>query len=110
MKRTYKISSSDQPDVTEKDGQRFRLRLFITGYSLFSQKAINNLEQMCQTELSGNYEIEVIDVLENPELAEEEKIFATPTLIKLSPEPTERLIGDLSQKDVLRSVVSSFGY
>lgn len=94
--------------MTKKDAQKFKLRLFITGYTLFSQKAINNLEQMCKAELADNYEIEVIDVLENPEIAEEEKIFATPTLIKLSPEPTERLIGDLSHQEVLKSVVSRF--
>jgi circadian clock protein KaiB len=61
--------------------------------------AVNNLRRICEQELRGQYELQVIDVLEQPELAEEEKILATPTLIKQLPPPLRRVIGDLSDKD-----------
>jgi circadian clock protein KaiB len=61
--------------------------------------AVNNLRRICEQELHGQYELQVIDVLEQPELAEEEKILATPTLIKQLPPPLRRVIGDLSDKD-----------
>jgi circadian clock protein KaiB len=60
--------------------------------------AITNLERICQQELAGQYELEIIDVLEHPQRAEDEKILATPTLIKQLPPPLRRVIGDLSDK------------
>ncbi|MBS1701076.1 MAG: circadian clock protein KaiB [Armatimonadetes bacterium] len=78
---------------------KYRLRLYITGRTINSQTAIDNLRQICETELKGNYRIEVIDVLEHPLLAEDEKILATPTLVKQLPEPVRKIIGDLSDKD-----------
>ena len=77
----------------------YRLRLFITGRSSHSLRAIENLRRICERELSGSYEVEVIDVLENPRLAEDEKIMATPTLVKCQPEPTRKIIGDLSDRE-----------
>lgn len=73
----------------------YRLRLYVTGRTPASQRAIANLEQICAAELQGRYEIEVIDVLEHPQLAEYEKILATPTLVKQLPEPVRKIIGDL---------------
>lgn len=70
----------------------------MTGTSPRAQVAIANLERICQQELEGQYELEVIDVLENPQRAEDEKILATPTLIKQLPPPLRRVIGDLSDK------------
>lgn len=77
---------------------RYKLRLYITGRTPQSQRAIGNLRALCETELEGQYEIEVIDVLENPLLAENEKILATPTLVKRLPEPVRKIIGDLSDR------------
>lgn len=77
----------------------YRLRLFITGRSSQSQRAIENLRQICETDLDGAYELEVIDVLENPDLAEREKIMATPTLVKQLPEPVRKILGDLSDRE-----------
>jgi circadian clock protein KaiB len=74
----------------------YKLRLYITGRTSQSQRAIENLRQICEAELKGQYETEVIDVLENPCLAEDEKILATPTLVKQLPEPVRKIIGDLS--------------
>ncbi len=78
---------------------KFVLRLYITGCTAFSQRAITNLRQICETELKGQYEIEVIDVLEHPKLAESEKIIATPTLVRRLPEPVRKIIGDLSDHE-----------
>ena len=76
----------------------YRLRLYITGRTSHSIRAIENLREICDTELSGQYEVEVVDVLENPRLAENEKILATPTLVKRLPEPVRKIIGDLSDR------------
>lgn len=78
---------------------KFKLRLYITGATPQSQRAIDNLKNICDAELPGFYEIEVIDVLEHPGLAENEKILATPTLVKRLPEPVRKIIGDLSDRD-----------
>ena len=75
------------------------LKLYVTGRSPRSEQAFANLKAICEQKLSGQYEIEVIDVLERPQLAEDERILATPTLIKLLPLPLRRLIGDLSNKE-----------
>ena len=58
-----------------------------------------NLRRICEQELRGRYELQVIDVLEQPQLAEDERVLATPTLIKQLPPPLRRVIGDLSDKD-----------
>jgi circadian clock protein KaiB len=77
----------------------YLLRLYVTGTSPRAQVAIANLRRICEQELHGQYELEVIDVLQHPEQAEREKILATPTLIKQLPPPLRRVIGDLSDKD-----------
>lgn len=76
--------------------QKFRLTLFITGQTPRSEHAIANLRRICEKELINQYELTIIDVLENPHLAEESKILATPTLVKELPPPIRRIIGDLS--------------
>ena len=77
---------------------KYLLTLYVTGTSPRAQIAISNLERICQQELQGQYELEIIDVLEHPQRAEDEKILATPTLIKQLPPPLRRVIGDLSDK------------
>ena len=75
------------------------MKLFVTGASPRTKVAIENLKRICEQELEGLYELEIIDVLEFPQLAEDEKILATPTLIKQLPPPLRRVIGDLSDKE-----------
>ena len=75
------------------------LRLYVTGQTPRSQRAIANLRRICDEQLTNRYEIVVIDILERPQLAEDEKIIATPTLIKALPMPLRRVIGDLSDVD-----------
>ncbi|MGD1856189.1 MAG: circadian clock KaiB family protein [Leptolyngbyaceae cyanobacterium] len=81
--------------------QPYILKLYITGSSPRSERAIANLVHLCEQELADNYELSIIDVLEQPQLAEREKILVTPTLIKEVPPPSQRIIGDLSDATVL---------
>jgi circadian clock protein KaiB len=74
----------------------YRLKLFVTGQTSRSRWAIKNLRRICEEFLEDNYELDIIDVLEEPQLAENEKIIATPALIKELPAPSRRIIGDLS--------------
>jgi circadian clock protein KaiB len=78
---------------------KYLLRLFVTSASSRTATAIANLKAICEQELEGRYELEIIDVLEHPDLAEDEKILATPTLIKSLPLPLRRVIGDLSNTE-----------
>lgn len=75
------------------------LKLYVTGTTANSERAIANLRRLCEQDLNEKYDIVVIDVLENPQLAEDEKILATPTLIKALPTPLRRVIGDLSDTE-----------
>src|ERR1041385_6331906 len=75
------------------------LKLYVTGKTPRAELAIANLRRICEEELRGQYELQIIDVLEHPQLAEDDKILATPTLIKRLPPPLRRVIGDLSDKE-----------
>lgn len=77
----------------------YLLRLYVTGSTFRSLRAIENLRAICDAELAGQYDVEVIDVLENPQMAEKDKILATPTLVKRLPEPVRKIIGDLSDRE-----------
>ena len=79
------------------------LRLYVTGSTLLSTRAIENIEALINEELRGAYACEVVDVLERPDLAEEDGIFATPTLVRRSPGPVRKLIGDLSDRELVLS-------
>ena len=75
---------------------KFVIELYITGNSLRSDKAIQSIRKICETMIKEEVKIDIIDVLDNPEKAEQEKVMATPTLIKRIPPPVRRLVGDLS--------------
>lgn len=77
----------------------FLLKLYITGETSKSVLAIANLKKIIDKDLSGRFKLVIIDVLKNPQLAEAEKILATPTLIKELPLPVRRIIGDLSETE-----------
>lgn len=74
------------------------LTLYVTGRTQRSERAIIQLQRLCQAHLADQYELNVIDLLERPDLAERHKILATPTLIKEMPPPTVRIVGDLSDE------------
>jgi circadian clock protein KaiB len=88
-------SPFDNDDIT--DGE-YRLRLYVTGATPNSARAIVNLKEFCETHLKGNYELEIIDVYQQPLTAEADQVIAIPLLIKLAPMPQRRLIGDMSDK------------
>jgi len=81
--------------LNDEDGI-YRLRLFVTGASPNSSRAITNLKEICETHLKGIYELEIVDVYQQPLIAESEQIIALPLLIKKTPSPVRRLIGDMS--------------
>ncbi|MDX2194384.1 MAG: circadian clock KaiB family protein [Gemmatimonadales bacterium] len=76
----------------------YRFTLFVTGQTPRSQRAIANLRALCEEQLPGAYELNVVDVLEQPDLAERARVLATPTLVKDLPPPPRRVIGDLSDR------------
>lgn len=80
----------------QREAERIALRLYVTGATPGSTRAIAELKAFCEKFLKGRYRLEVIDVYQQPELAEEERILATPTLVKLSPGPLRRIVGSLS--------------
>ena len=79
--------------------EKYVLRLYITGMTPKSRAAVENVKKICQEHLANNYELEVIDVYQQPTLAKGEQIIAAPTLIKKLPLPLRRLIGDMSQTE-----------
>jgi circadian clock protein KaiB len=75
------------------------LRLYVAGQTPKSVRAFANLKEICETHLAGDYRIEVIDLVENPALAEGDQILAIPTLVRQLPPPVRKIIGDLSQTE-----------
>jgi circadian clock protein KaiB len=82
-------------------GRTYLLRLYVAGTSSRSVRAIQNAREICDEHLKGRYELEVIDVFQQPTLAKDDQIVAVPTLIKKLPAPLRRFIGDLSDKRVI---------
>lgn len=83
----------------EPAATRYVLRLYVTGSTARSARAIANLRYICEEHLSGRYDLEVIDVYQRPEAAREVQLIAVPTLVRLLPEPLRRVVGDLSDRD-----------
>ncbi|MCU1339182.1 MAG: thiol-disulfide isomerase [Bryobacterales bacterium] len=78
------------------------LRLYVAGSSPRSLRAVQNVKRVCESELAGHYNLEVVDIYKEPHRATEDQIVAIPTLIKQAPGLVRRMIGDLSQTAVLR--------
>jgi circadian clock protein KaiB len=89
--------------AAKQDRAKYVLRLYITGMTPKSTRAITNVRKLCEQYLKGCYELEVVDIYQQPKLAKGEQIIATPTLIKKLPLPLRKLIGDMS--DVERFLV-----
>ena len=77
-------------------GTKYELRLYVAGQTVKSLNAFANLKIICETHLAGEYRIEVIDLLENPQLAARDQILAIPTLVRKLPKPIKKIIGDMS--------------
>ncbi|RPJ04453.1 MAG: circadian clock protein KaiB [Deltaproteobacteria bacterium] len=81
------------------ENAKFQLRLYVAGQTPKSLTAFANLKRICEEHLSGQYSIEIIDLLVNPQLAQGDQILAIPTLVKKLPEPITKIIGDLSNTE-----------
>lgn len=92
--------TTDPIDTAHKSlPKEWLLRLYIAGQTPKSLTAISNLHRICEQHLGGRFEIEVIDLLKSPELAEADKIIAIPTLVRRLPEPLRKVVGDLSDTE-----------
>ena len=99
------LEQQQLPDDTLISKEVYKLRLFVTGASPNSSRAIANLNEICETHLKGRYDIEIIDIYQQPDIAQSEQIIALPMLIKSEPSPVRRLVGDMSDTEkVLRGL------
>lgn len=89
-------NSTSPPDLPE---EIWELRLYVAGQTDRCVRAIQNLNRICAEHLGGRYTIEVIDLIERPQLAEGDQILAIPTLVRRLPEPMKKIIGDLSNEE-----------
>jgi len=85
--------------IQEAGKGTYILTLYITGQTFRSQQAIRNIKRICEEELNSRYELEVIDIYQQPELAKNVDLVAAPTLIKTLPVPIRRLVGDMSDRE-----------
>jgi len=91
--------SEDMPAAQSSKEQVYQLRLYVAGQTPKSVLAFTNLKQICEEHLHGRYEIEIIDLLHDPQLARGDQILAVPTLVRRLPEPIKKIIGDLSNTE-----------
>lgn len=89
----------DQPEDASASTERWKLRLYVAGRTPRSVKAFDNLKRVCETSLRGRYEIEVVDLHDQPSLAVTDQVLAVPTVVRMMPAPTRRVIGDLSDRN-----------
>jgi circadian clock protein KaiB len=99
MKRVKMSTEEFEKTVAMRDLAKYVLRLYVTGLTPKSTRAIANVQRLCEEYLKGFYELKIIDIYQQPKLAKEEQIIATPTLIKKLPLPIRRLIGDMSDTE-----------
>ncbi len=100
-KRPARVSTK-RTTTSRKRAERqevWELRLYVAGQTPRSLTAFANLKQLCEEHLAGRYQIEVIDLLENPKLGQGDQILAIPTLVRKLPEPVKKIIGDLSNTE-----------
>ena len=94
-----KLEDFESTLLTEKKGDKYILRLFVAGISPKSRNAIENLKSILEDNLKDQYELDIIDIYQQPIFAKEDQIVAAPTLIKELPPPLRRFIGDMSDKE-----------
>ncbi len=87
--------------LAKKKQQEYVLRLYVAGLTPAATRAILNIKEICEQHLAGQYDLQVIDIYQQPALAEGEQIVAVPTLVKQLPQPLRKFIGDLSDRDRL---------
>jgi len=92
------MSSPENP-ASSSTPANWELRLYVAGQTPKSLQAFANLKRICEEHLAGEYHIEIVDLLKNPQLAQGDQILAIPTLVRRLPEPVRKIIGDLSNTD-----------
>ena len=97
MRTGMNLAAGDGEDLS--DQLPWLLRLYVAGRSPKCVTALANLKRFCEEHMAGQYDIEVIDLLENPRLAKDDQIIAIPTLVRKLPEPLRKIIGDLSNSE-----------
>lgn len=95
---THRVMAKESKKVLTKV-PKWELRLYVAGNTIKSATALKNLQKYCEEHLKGQYKIEVIDLLEQPQLAAGDQIFAIPTLVRKVPVPIRKIIGDLSNEE-----------
>lgn len=85
--------------IEARKKEKYTLRLYVTGMTPKSINAIENVRKLCEQYLPGRYELEIIDIYQQPDIAKNEQLIAAPTLIKKLPLPLRRFIGDMSNKE-----------
>jgi circadian clock protein KaiB len=99
---TRRTPATGSPSARKRrPAERYVLRLYVTGVSRASAHAVERVRAICEEHLEGRYELEVIDLYQLPALAKGEQIVATPTLIRVLPEPLRRYIGNLSNEKII---------
>lgn len=93
------IAKQLEDAAVNKTAERYVLRLYVTGMTPRSTRAVENVRTICEKHLHGRYDLEVIDIYQQPTLAKGEQIIAAPTLVKKLPLPLRRIIGDLSSTE-----------
>lgn len=93
------MDADSKSDNKNEDNDVWNLRLYVAGQTPKSIEAFANLKEICETHLKGKYRIEVIDLVENPELAKNDQILAIPTLVRKLPEPMKKIIGTLANEE-----------
>jgi len=99
VKNKNEVHSSFERALSQRGKAEYRLRLYVTGMTPRSVTAIENIKQICESYLRGRYELEVIDVYQHPDLADQEQVIAAPALVKSLPLPLRRFIGDMSETE-----------
>jgi circadian clock protein KaiB len=85
--------------MTDPAQETYVLTLYVTGIRPRSQRAIDNIQRLCEEYLPGRYELKIVDIYQQPALAQGAQIIAAPTLVKRLPEPLRRIVGDMSDDD-----------
>jgi circadian clock protein KaiB len=93
------MHADSKSDKKNNKDEVWNLRLYVAGQTPKSIEAFANLKEICETHLKGKYRIEVIDLVENPELAKNDQILAIPTLVRKLPEPMKKIIGTLANEE-----------
>lgn len=99
MTSDHNISDESEQELHDVSRAHYVLRLYVAGTTAKSNRAIDNIQRLCEEHLRGRYDLEVVDLYAHPSLAQGEQIIAVPTLIRQLPMPLRRLVGDLSDTD-----------